>query len=180
MAPKAKVRPKGKAKSVTKGKARVKPKGKAKGPVRGKAKAKATASKNRRSGRSGWDKYNEIRKRTGQRLDPYVPRRLQGTNAAVAAPRGIAVAAPAVVAPAVAAASGLAIVSPLPLPGTHVAVEITPLGDETPAVAACEALVRASPRPSATPLNSVETRSIGVGEHLSGEPFLWRGIFDMD
>ena len=22
-------------------------------------------------------------------------------------------------------------------------------------------------------------RSIGVGEHLSGEPFLWRGIWDM-
>ena len=27
--------------------------------------------------------------------------------------------------------------------------------------------------------HTVETRDMGVGEHLSGEPFLWQGIFDM-
>ena len=28
-------------------------------------------------------------------------------------------------------------------------------------------------------VNSRSTREVGVGEHVTGEPFLWRGIFDM-
>ena len=155
-------------------------------------------TKKKKPGASGWKKYNAKRAETGIRSDPYVKKRPSrkapseshpavadtlvqvstdqqkpGATAIVektSAEKGVLVAAAGSAGqqPAAAEPSSAAIV---PAEAEHakrsdsaVAEMITPSqGSQGSAVAA---------RPTVC-------RSIGVGEHLSGEAFLWRGIWDM-
>ena len=143
-----------------------------------------SVQKKRKPGASGWKKYNAKRAETGIRSDPYVKKRSSRkapseSHPAVAdtlvqvigsAEKGVLVAAAGSAGqqPAAAEPSSAAIV---PAEAEHakrsdsaVAEMITPSqGSQGSAVAA---------RPTVC-------RSIGVGEHLSGEAFLWRGIWDM-
>ena len=108
-----------------------------------------------RSGPSGWKKYNACRSETGQRIDPYVRKRPSGSvQPAHNAKRSDSAVAEVVTIHAATPSQESAVAEGVPL---HAA---TP--SQGSAVAA-----------------EASRRSIGVGEHLSGEAFLWRGIWDM-
>ena len=137
-------------------------------------KAAVAVRKRRKSGRSGWAKYNERRKETGQRLDPYVSQKRSPPQVAVVvrdaepavAELAVVVAEPAVVVkPAVA---GPAVAEPQAM----VVADAAALGR-----GGWMAAVAGSDWPAS--VVSCSTHDVGVGEHLSGEPFYWKGIFDM-
>ena len=167
----------------------------------------ACAKQKSRSGPSGWKKYNAWRSETGQRIDPYVRKRPSGSvqPGVSAIFLGTAVAETSVL-PAVsgsarqqhAAADPLstAIVPALNAKRSDSAVaeRIRPSQDSavaegvtihaaTPsqesAVAEGVPLHAAAPSQGSAVAAEASRRSIGVGEHLSGEAFLWRGIWDM-
>ena len=127
----------------------------------------ACAKQKSRSGPSGWKKYNAWRSATSQRLDPYVRKRSSGSvqlahnakrsDSAVAerlGPSQVSAIAEAVTIHAATPPQESAVAEGVTI---HVAAP-----SQEPAVAA-----------------EASRRSIGVGEHLSGEPFLWRSIWDM-
>ena len=133
------------------------------------------SKKKSRSGRSGWSAYNAERAKTGVRLD-YVRKR-----PAARIETAVAVAVSTGNASAVAVSEGALVA----IPQVHAAEGTLVAASETSAVAAVAA---GSPSSSAETARAPETsavaetkkhRSIGVSEHSTGEPILWRGIFDM-
>ena len=120
-----------------------------------------------RSGPSGWKKYNAWRSETGQRIDPYVRKRPSGSvQPADNAKRSDS---------AVAERLGPSQVSAI--------AEVVTIHAATPsqesAVAEGVPLHAATPSQGSAVAAEASRRSIGVGEHLSGQPFLWRGIWDV-
>ena len=150
--------------------------------------SEGVSKKKSRSGRSGWIAYNAERARTGVRLD-YVRKRpaaLIQTAVAAAVSTGNASAV------AVSEGALVAIPQAHAAEGTLVAAsETSAVAAETaraPETSAVAAVAAGSPSSSAETARAPETsavaetnkhRSIGVGEHSTGEPILWRGIFDM-
>ena len=127
----------------------------------------ACAKQKSRSGPSGWKKYNAWRSETGQRIDPYVRKRPSGSvQPAHNAKRYDS---------AVAERLGPSQVSAI--------AEVVTIHAATPsqesAVAEGFPLHVATPPQGSAVAAEASRRSIGVGEHLSGEPFLWRGIWDV-
>ena len=167
------------------------------------------SKKKNRCGKSGWAAYNAKRAKTGLRSDYVrkgpAARIETAVAEAVSTGDALAVAEAAVLvavstgdaqavaetavavavstgdAPAVAVSEGALVA----IPQVHAADGTLVAASETSAVAAVAA---GSPSSSAETARApeisafVETkkyRSIGVGESSTGEPFLWRGIFDM-
>ena len=87
---------------------------------------------------------------------------------ALSSAAAVAAEAPAVAAEAHAAAFAVEAEAPAMRDSTPSQGRIV-VAAEAPAVAAVAPAVAAE----------ISRRSIGVGEHVSGEPFLWRGIWDM-
>ena len=109
-------------------------------------------TKKRKSGKSGWIKYNQQRKLTGVRLDRRVKKRPSSCGDDE--------------------------------PGLR--YEDQQQQQQQPQTRSAEALAAAATAVAASGSRAevaigegVSTRSIGVGEWLSGEPFIWQGIFDM-
>ena len=121
-----------------------------------------------RSGPSGWKKYNAWRSETGQRIDPYVRKRPSGSvQPAHNAKRSD---------PAVAEKDRPSQVSAI---AEVVTIHVATPSQES-AVAEGVPLHAATPSQGSAVAAEASRRSIGVGEHLSGEPFLWKGIWDTD
>ena len=159
-----------------------------------------------RSGPSGWKKYNEVRARTGVRLDPYPRKRPAMSNVLQPAVAGTLVQAntdhevgAVPTAENTSTEEGL-LVAVLGTPPRSSAAAVahkmqrrdaspsqqTAVAAAAPAVADTMPMRGSPPSPRSavaaeTPAVAAQVarRSIGVGEHVSGEPFLWRGIWDM-
>ena len=164
-----------------------------------------------RSGPSGWKKYNELRARTGVRLDPYPMKRPAMSNVLPPAVAGTVEQATTdrevgavQTAENTSTEEGLLVAvlrDPPRSSAAAVAVEApavahemqrrdtstsqkTAVAAQTPAVADTVRGSPPSPRSAVAEEKPavaarVARRSIGVGEHVSGEPFLWRGIWEM-
>jgi len=124
----------------------------------------AVWNKKRKSGVSGWAKYNQKRAETGFRLDSYRGL-VNGTACACSA----VVISSASMSTALQTSAALQTCAEVDTRSGFMveAVKTVSRGTQTETVEGWE---RAS---------SKSKRDMGVGEHLSGEPFLWRGIFDM-
>ena len=127
----------------------------------------ACAKQKSRSGPSGWKKYNAWRSETGQRIDPYVRKRPSGS----VQPAHNAKRSDSAVAERIRPSQVSAIAKVVTI---HAA---TP--SQESAVAEGVPLHAATPSQGSAVAAEASRRSIGVGEHLSGEAFLWRGIWDM-
>ena len=167
----------------------------------------ACAKLKSRSGPSGWKKYNAWRSETGQRIDPYVRKRPSRTVqlgdseilliSAVAEPSVLpavsgsarqqhAAADPlstAIVPARNAKRSDSAVAERNRLSQDSAVAQGVTIQVATPsqesAVAEGVPVHAATPSQGSAVAAEASRRSIGVGEHLSGEPFLWRGIWDM-
>ena len=137
--------------------------------------SEGVTKKKNRNGRSGWIAYNAKRAKTGVRSD-YVRKR-----PAARIETAVAVAVSTGNASAVVVSEGALVA----IPQVHATEGTLVAASEASAVAAVAA---GSPSSSAETARAPETsalaetktyRSIGVGEHSTGEPILWRGIFDM-
>ena len=132
----------------------------------------ACAKQTRRSGPSGWKKYNAWLSGTGKRLDLYVRKRPSGSvQPARNAKRSDSAVAEVVTRHAATPSQESAVAEGVPL---HAA---TP--SQGSVVADGVPLHVATPSQGSAVAAEASRRSIGVGEHLSGEPFIWRGIWDM-
>ena len=120
-----------------------------------------------RSGPSGWKKYNAWRSETGQRIDPYVRKRPSGS----VQPAHNAKRSDSAVAERIRPSQDSAVAEGVTI---HVA---TP--SQESAVAEGVPLHAATPSQGSAVAAEASRRRIGVGGHLSGEVFLWRGIWDM-
>jgi hypothetical protein len=118
----------------------------------------------RKSGVSGWAKYNQKRAETGFRLDSY--RGIVNGTACVCSAVVISSASMSTALQTSAALQTCAEVDTRSGFMVEV-VKTVSSGTQTETVGGWECA------------SSKSTRDMGVGEHLSGEPFLWRGIFDM-
>ena len=138
------------------------------------------AKKKRRSGVSGWAKYNQKRAETGIRKDDY---------------RGLANGARHIHSIVVGSSSESLGSTDVVSMGGHVAscsdvvqIEVLSASRLLQNQSFCvsreskqSVSIGTQTEPAAWSLcvQAKPTRDMGVGEHLSGEPFLWRGIFDM-
>ena len=144
----------------------------------------ACAKQKSRSGPSGWKKYNAWRSETGQRIDPYVRKRPSGSvQPAHNAKRSDSAVAERLTPSEVSAiAEMVAIHAAQPSQESAVDKGVTIHAATPPqesAVAEGVPLHAATPSQGSAVAAEASRRSIGVGEHLSGEAFLWRGIWDM-
>ena len=105
-----------------------------------------------KSGKSGWPKYNQQRKLTGVRLDRRVKKR----------PSSCGDDEPG-----------------LRYEDQQQQQQPQTRSAEALAAAAATAVAASGSRAEVAIGEGVSTRSIGVGECLSGEPFIWQGIFDL-
>ena len=118
---------------------------------------KQCSGRSGKSGKSGRPKYNQPRKLTGVRLDPWVKKRPSNSNHS----RGD------------------------DEPGLgkedQQQQQQQPHKRSAEALAAetATAVAASGSRAEAGVAEGVSRRSIGVGELLSGEPILWQGIFDL-
>jgi len=138
------------------------------------------AKKKRKSGASGWAKYNQKRKETGIRLDPYIGKGTGSLPSHVTAlvPSTSCLGSTASVSMSEATARMSTAVQ------TEACPERLPLQDNELSfpVQAPKTVCRATqtePVEDCLHVPAKQTRDTGVGEHLSGELFLWRGIFDL-
>ena len=129
------------------------------------------AKKKRRSGVSGWAKYNQKRAETGIRKDDYrgLTNGSRYIHSIVAGSSSQSVVSTDVVSMGghVASCSIAVQTEVLSARFSQEIKQSVSIGTQTES-AAWSLCVQAKP-----------TRDMCVGEHLSGEPFLWRSIFDM-
>ena len=115
---------------------------------------KQCSGRSGKSGKSGWPKYNQQRKLTGVRLDPWVKKRPSNSNRSCGDDE-----------------RGLGYEDQQQQQQPH------KRSAEAQAAAAATAVAASGSRAAAGVAEGVSRRSIGVGELLSGEPILWQGIF---
>ena len=138
------------------------------------------AKKKRRSGVSGWAKYNQRRAETGFRKDDYrgLTNGSRYSHSIVAGSASQSVVSTDVVSMGGHVASCSIVVQTEASSATRVLQNqsfcVSQESKQSVSVGTQTELAAWSPCVQAKP-----TRDIGVGEHLSGEPVLWRGMFDM-